>query len=75
MFSFLVSRRITCGCCNLSSAESSIVMILSLGHIKEDKQFNNVVFPVPVPPEIKMFFFERTISFKREEISFSIEFF
>ena len=56
----LVSSEITCSCSNLSSAASSIVIILSSGEIKEDNTFKSVVFPLPVPPQIIMFSFAST---------------
>ena len=39
--------------------------------IKPDKIFKKVVLPVPVPPDINMFFFFSTASFKK----FNIELF
>ena len=42
-------------CLSLNSAASSIVIIRSAGSQNEDKTFNSVVFPAPVPPTIRMF--------------------
>jgi len=39
-----------------NSAESSIVTSLSSGGINSERAFKNVVFPAPVPPEIKMLY-------------------
>ena len=44
--------------CN--SAESSIVIIRSPCGMKFDKAFKNVVFPDPVPPQIKILYFAST---------------
>ncbi len=49
-----VSRRTTWGCWSLSSAESSMVMILSPSGMKQERIFKSVVLPAPVPPEIRM---------------------
>ena len=47
-----VSRRTTCGCCNCSSAASSIVTMRSPWSISRDMAFISVVLPEPVPPEM-----------------------
>src|SRR5579871_4448090 len=44
-----VSSRTTCGCCNCSSAASSIVTVRSAASIMRDSAFNSVVLPEPVP--------------------------
>ena len=57
MLAFLVSRETKfCAYFNCSSALSSIVTIRSSGGIACDSAFKNVVFPLPVPPLIKMLY-------------------
>lgn len=57
MLAFLVSRETRfCAYFNCSSALSSIVTIRSSGGIACDSAFKNVVFPLPVPPLIKMLY-------------------
>src|SRR5258708_6440686 len=53
MFGGRVSSRTTCGCCSCSSAASSQVMTRSSSSIYWVRQFNSVVLPEPVPPEIR----------------------
>ena len=50
-----VSRRTTCGCCICNSAVSSMVTTRRLhrGQSYGIRAFSMVVFPEPVPPEIK----------------------
>ena len=67
---FLVSiltRFSTPAICN--SALSSIVIILSLEGIKFDIAFKKVVFPEPVPPQIKILYPAITISFSISAVS------
>lgn len=52
-----------------SSALSSIVMILSFSGIKPDKTFRKVVFPLPVPPLIKILYPATTKSRKKSDTS------
>ena len=73
MFLGLVSSLTTCSCCKQSSAESSIVIILSPEGILADKLFNNVVLPAPVPPEIIMLHLARTAACSTSAISVDIE--
>jgi len=51
MLASRVSSRTTCGCCRISSAESSIVITRSSWGVNPDRASSNVVFPAPVPPE------------------------
>ena len=53
----------------LSSAESSMVIILSPFGIKSPNTFKNVVLPEPVPPEINMFSPTSTIHLKKSAAS------
>ena len=70
-----VSSRTTCSCRNCNSAESSIVTIRSSEGIKPDKIFRMVVFPQPVPPEIKTFRRASTIPRSNSAISGVNDFF
>ena len=55
------SRRTTCGCSkNLSSAESSMVMMRSEGGSSHDSALSSVVLPLPVPPDTAMLLRART---------------
>src|SRR3984885_3850852 len=47
-----VSMRPTCGCCNCSSAASSMVSSRSFSEMKADSALSMVVLPEPVPPEM-----------------------
>ena len=47
-----VSMRPTCGCCNCSSAASSMVIRRSFSEMKADSALSIVVLPEPVPPEM-----------------------
>ena len=61
ILAFLISRRTRFSMpLSFSSAESSIVMIRSSFGIQFDIPFSNVVFPLPVPPEIKMLYLALT---------------
>src|SRR6266540_2324961 len=53
-----VSRRHTCSWWSWSSAASSMVTMRSSTGMKPDSTFRNVVFPVPVPPEMMMLVFD-----------------
>src|ERR1700756_3132033 len=64
-----VSSRTTCGCCNCSSAASSIVTVRSAGSISRDNAFNNVVLPEPVPPDIRILRRQRAATLSKVAIS------
>ena len=67
---FLISRRTRFSIpLSFNSAESSMVMIRSPLGIQLDIPFNNVVFPLPVPPDIKMLYLAFTSIFKNCAIS------
>ena len=60
MFGGRDSSRITCGCCSLSSAASSIVRIRSSSGMNDEMTLSVVVFPAPVPPATMMLIRPRT---------------
>ena len=60
MFACLVSSETTCGWLSWSSAASSIVTMRSALGIDAESTLRSVVFPEPVPPEMRMFFFAMT---------------
>jgi len=69
IFAGLVSNLTTCGCLSCNSAESSMVTMRSLTGINRERTFNMVVFPVPVPPEIRIFNLALTMPLKSSPIS------
>lgn len=74
VFAFLVSSRTRLGLSNsCNSAESSIVINRSSLGIYWERAFRNVVFPEPVPPEMKILYPARTNIRKNSAASLVID--
>lgn len=74
MFLGRASRRITWGCVvKRSSAESSMVMMRSVGGMQAESALSNVVFPLPVPPETAILRLRWTAQRKKVRTSLSNE--
>ncbi len=56
-FAGRVSSETTWGCLSWSSAASSIVTMRSSEGMAPERTLRSVVLPLPVPPEMTMFFF------------------
>ena len=69
MFFGRASSRRTCRWFSRSSAASSIVTIRSASGIDVDSAFSSVVFPEPVPPEMRMFSSARTQRWRNSTVS------
>src|SRR6266404_2783609 len=57
-----VSSLTMCGCCNCSSAESSMVTMRSVAGMNPDRTLSMVVLPAPVPPDITTLSLDKTIA-------------